>query len=135
MRLIIVVCFLLISNNSLAQEPKEILQSIYFGGGSFYIDSDQKQSLKELVQSIPNIEFYEIKITSHTDNIGGREFNEYLSRMRSASVIRQLTDFNILLESIKYKDFAFDAPVFDNSTNEGRMRNRRVDILFIPIPL
>ncbi|WP_341226081.1 OmpA family protein [uncultured Arcticibacterium sp.] len=134
MRLIILFYFLLVSGGSFAQEPKEILRSIYFGGGSWYIDAEQKQSLEELIQSIPNLEYYEIKITSHTDNIGGREFNEYLSRMRSSSVIQQLIDFKVPQEIIRYKDFASDAPVFDNTTNEGRMRNRRVDILFTPIP-
>ncbi|AWV98000.1 OmpA family protein [Arcticibacterium luteifluviistationis] len=135
MRSIILIYFVFVSGSSIAQEPKEILRSIYFGGGSYSIDSDQKENLKELVLSIPNLEFYDIKITSHTDNIGGRAFNEYLSRMRSASVIRQLILSNVPQEAIRYKDFAFDAPVFDNNTNEGRMRNRRVDILFTPIPL
>lgn len=122
------------SFSSFGQEPKEVLKSIYFGGGSWYIDVEQKESLNQLIQSIPNLEIYEVKITSHTDNIGGREFNEYLSRMRSTSVIRQLISLSVPQEIIRYKDFAYDAPVFDNKTAEGRIKNRRVDILFTPIP-
>jgi outer membrane protein OmpA-like peptidoglycan-associated protein len=120
---------------SRAQEPKEILHSIYFGGGSYSIDQEQKASLLKLLLEIPNIEFYEINITSHTDNIGSRQFNEYLSKMRRESVIQQLVHFKVPQEIIRFKDFGFDAPVFDNDTWEGRLRNRRVDILFIPIPL
>ena len=41
----------------------------------------------DFVKSIKHLEYYEINIVSHTDNIGSREFNEYLSRMRSKSVI------------------------------------------------
>ncbi len=118
-----------------SQEPEEIQRSIYFGGGSWYIDGQQRQSLWEVVNDIPNIEFYEISIMSHTDPIGGREFNEYLSRMRSQSVIDLLRKFGMPQEIIKYKDFAFDEPAYDNNTWEGRARNRRVDILFTPIAL
>jgi outer membrane protein OmpA-like peptidoglycan-associated protein len=118
-----------------AQEPKEILRSIYFGGGSYGIEQGQRQSLYKLLSEIPNIEFYEISITSHTDNIGSRELNEYLSRMRSESVIQQLVRFKVPQELIRFKDYGFDAPVFDNETLRGRMRNRRVDILFTPIVL
>ncbi|WP_055148515.1 OmpA family protein [Jiulongibacter sediminis] len=118
-----------------AQQPKEIQKSIYFGGGSWYIDGEQRQSLWEIVNDIPNIEFYEISIMSHTDPIGGREFNERLSRMRSQSVIDLLRNFKVPQEIIKFKDFAFDEPAYDNNTWEGRARNRRVDILFTPIAL
>lgn len=118
-----------------AQEPKEIQKSIYFGGGSWHIDGNQQRGLYDVVSDIPNIEFYEISIMSHTDPIGGREFNEYLSRMRSQSVIDLLRHFKVPQEIIRYKDFAFDEPAYDNNTWEGRARNRRVDILFTPIAL
>ena len=120
-------------NTSFAQETKEVVRSIYFGGGSAYVDKQQAQELFDFVKSIKNLEYYEINIMSHTDNIGGREFNEYLSRMRSASVIELLRAMDIPQEKIKFKDFAFDAPAFDNNTFDGRMRNRRVDIQFKPI--
>ncbi len=116
-----------------AQQPKEIQKSIYFGGGSWYIDEEQAGDLQQTIQKIPNLEFYEISIMSHTDPVGGREFNEYLSRRRSQSVIDLLIHFKVPQEIIRFKDFAFDAPAFDNTTWEGRARNRRVDILFTPI--
>lgn len=119
--------------SSFGQEMKEIVKSIYFGGGSYYVDKNQAQELADLVKSIKNLEYYEINIMSHTDPIGGREFNEYLSRMRSQSAIDLLKSLEIPQEKIKFKDFAFDAPTFDNNTWEGRARNRRVDIQFKPI--
>jgi outer membrane protein OmpA-like peptidoglycan-associated protein len=127
------VLFLFSWNTSFGQEVKEIVRSIYFGGGSAYIDQRQAQELYDFVKSIKHLEYYEINIMSHTDNIGGREFNEYLSRMRSASVIDLLRAMEIPQEKIRFKDFAFDAPAYDNTTWEGRERNRRVDIQFKPI--
>ena len=125
--------FLFSWSSSFGQEMKVIVKSIYFGGGSYYIDKNQSQQLIDLVNSIKNLEYYEINIMSHTDPIGGREFNEYLSRMRSHSAIELLKSLDIPQEKIKFKDFAFDAPAFDNYTWEGRARNRRVDIQFKPI--
>ena len=120
-------------NTAFGQEVKEMVRSIYFGGGSAYISKQQAQELYDFVSNIKHLEYYEINIMSHTDNIGGREFNEYLSRMRSASVIDLLKAMDIPQEKIKFKDFAFDAPAYDNTTFEGRERNRRVDIQFKPI--
>jgi outer membrane protein OmpA-like peptidoglycan-associated protein len=130
---IIVALLLFTWNPSFGQETKEIVRSIYFGGGSNYIDKQQAQELYDLVKSIKNLEYYEINIMSHTDNIGGREFNEYLSRMRSHAVIELLNSMDIPQEKIKFKDFAYDFPDYDNNTPEGRARNRRVDIQFKPI--
>jgi outer membrane protein OmpA-like peptidoglycan-associated protein len=120
-------------NTSFGQEVKEMVRSIYFGGGSAYISKQQAQELYDFVKNIKHLEYYEINIMSHTDNIGGREFNEYLSRMRSASVIDLLKAMDIPQEKLKFKDFSFDSPAYDNNTWEGRERNRRVDIQFKPI--
>lgn len=129
----LLVLLLFSSFTSFGQEVKEMVRSIYFGGGSAYIIKQQAQELYDFVNNIKHLEYYEINIMSHTDNIGGREFNEYLSRMRSVSVIDLLKAMDIPQEKIKFKDFAFDAPAFDNNTWEGRERNRRVDIPFKPI--
>jgi len=120
-------------NTSFGQEVKEMVRSIYFGGGSAYISKQQAQELYDFVKNIKHLEYYEINIMSHTDNIGGREFNEYLSRMRSASVIDLLKAMDIPQEKLKFKDFSIDSPAYDNNTWEGRERNRRVDIQFKPI--
>nr|WP_299417478.1 OmpA family protein [uncultured Emticicia sp.] len=127
------ILFLISFSTAFSQEVKEMVRSIYFGGGSAYISKQQTQDLYDFVKNIKHLEYYEINIMSHTDNIGGREFNEYLSRLRSASVIDLLKAMNIPQEKIRFKDFAFDAPAFDNHTLEGRERNRRVDIQFKPI--
>ena len=129
----LLVLFLFSLNTALAQEVKEMVRSIYFGGGSASISRQQAQELYDFVKNIKHLEYYEINLMSHTDNIGSREMNEYLSRMRSASVIDLLKAMDIPQEKIKFKDFAFDAPAYDNNTWEGRERNRRVDIQFKPI--
>ncbi|CAN1554193.1 OmpA Outer membrane protein and related peptidoglycan-associated (lipo)proteins [Spirosomataceae bacterium] len=132
MKTILAILFFACST-SFGQEMKEIVKSIYFGGGSYHVDQNQAQQLSDLVNSLNNLEYYEINIMSHTDPIGGRQFNEYLSKMRSQSAINLLKTLDIPQEKIRFKDFAFEAPAYDNNTWEGRARNRRVDIQFKPI--
>jgi OOP family OmpA-OmpF porin len=117
-----------------AQEPHAI-KSIYFGGGSYYIDEEQSVSLSEFLQKHLETGQYEITIHSHTDNIGGAAYNEWLSEMRGLAVTDELVKNFIDAESIKVKDFGQFNPVYDNSTWEGRFRNRRVDIILWPIVL
>jgi outer membrane protein OmpA-like peptidoglycan-associated protein len=89
MKTILAILFFACST-SFGQEMKEIVKSIYFGGGSYHVDQNQAQQLSDLVNSLNNLEYYEINIMSHTDPIGGRQFNEYLSKMRSQSAINLL---------------------------------------------
>ena len=121
--------------DSEAKDKGYILKSIYFGGGSNYIDEVQLAELYELLDSIPNVETYTISIHSHTDNIGGKEYNEWLSQKRSEMVIQKLIDRGIFQEMILQKDFGQLNPVYDNSTYLGRLRNRRVDIILWPYSL
>lgn len=116
-------------------EKNYIIKSIYFGGGSNRIDEIQLGELYQLMDSIPKIETYTISIHSHTDNIGGKEYNEWLSQKRSEMVINKLLERGVFMEMIKQRDFGQLNPVYDNSTWIGRMKNRRVDIIFWPSAL
>lgn len=111
-------------------EPSHV-QSIYFGGGSYYVNRRQSERLQHFLDSIPNMHNYAITIHSHTDNRGGKEYNEWLSQMRSEMVIDELVQHEkIKKEVIEIKDFGLFNPVYDNRTWEGRRMNRRVDIIF-----
>lgn len=117
------------------QQPvDEVRKSIYFGGGSYYIDEEQAKQLNEWLDSIPNLlEKYEIHLISHTDPIGGREFNEMLSRMRSAAVQQLLVQRLIPQNRISIKNWGLDNPVYNNDTHGGRQMNRRVDVILYPV--
>lgn len=135
MRFWIIIVLILNVSSGFTQEPAKgyILKSIYFGGGSYYIDEIQFQDLKQLVDSIPGIKEYTITVHSHTDNIGGAAYNEWLSQMRSESAIEKLLLLDFENNQIEIKDFGQFNPIYDNRTWEGRLRNRRVDIIFWPM--
>lgn len=117
------------------QQPPEshYIFSIYFGGGSYYIDGEQVEDLGEWLDGIPNIETHQISIHSHTDNIGSVEYNKWLSRMRSESAFQELLRKGIPSDIIDIADFGEESPVYDNRTWEGKLRNRRVDIIIRPL--
>ena len=129
----IVILLLLITSYAQAQKD-EIRKSIYFDGGSYYIDELKAAELSRWIDSIPNLlEKYEIQLISHTDPIGGREFNEWLSKMRSESVFYLLIEKDIPEKLIHIKDWGLDNPVYQNDSAAGRMMNRRVDVILYPI--
>ncbi len=112
------------------------IKSIYFGGGSHYIEIEQTEGLYEWLDSFPNIEQYEIIIHSHTDNIGGVEFNQRLSERRSNSVLSLLLTYPAITpDAIEIKDFGMFLPTYANDSYLGRLRNRRADVILKPISL
>lgn len=120
--------------NAVAQQKEEIRKSIYFDGGSYFIDEDQSNELFLWLDSIPNLtEKFEVQLISHTDPIGGREFNEWLSKMRSEAVHELLVIKNIPESIIHRKDWGLENPVFSNDSYRGMRMNRRVDVILHPI--
>ena len=125
----------LLSFPSFSQTLKdELRKSIYFGGGSYYIDDDQITELFHWLDSIPKLtEKYQIQLISHTDPIGGKHYNEWLSQMRSESVFELLIQKSIPETIIYKKDWGLENPVFSNDNFQGMMMNRRVDVVLHPI--
>lgn len=116
------------------QQQDEIRKSVYFGGGSYDVDEYQQKKLSDWLDSIPNLlEKYEIEIISHTDPIGGKRFNEWLSKMRSEAVFNIIVDKSIPEKMIHIKDWAFENPVYANDNFQGMVMNRRVDVIVRPV--
>ena len=130
---------MILSSAVLAQADENIPEyqifSIYYGGGSYFITSDQTKDLNTWLESIPEIEFQMISIHGHTDNIGSLEYNQWLSSQRCQSALQQLLNKGISHEQISIEDFGELNPVYDNNSWEGRLKNRRVDIIIKPVIL
>jgi len=135
MKNLILIVFLLSSFVAFAQSEQEGLRrSIYFGGGSYYIDEEQTAMLSDWLDSIPNLlDKYQIQLISHTDPIGGKEFNDWLSKMRSNSVYEILIMKDIPDHVINIKDWGLENPVFNNQSRRGMWMNRRVDVILFPL--
>lgn len=138
MRYVLIIGAWLMATKATAQElpspPSGLIKkSIFFGGGSYYVDEVQTDELFQLLDTIPNLDLYQISIYSHTDNIGSKFYNKWLSEMRSQAAMEKLMMMNVPLENISIKAFGEDNPYFDNDHWEGKLLNRRVDIIFWPM--
>ena len=133
--LLFVVLFFCTSAGLSAQEgssspaDQDHIISIFFGGGSYYIDAEQAARLKEFLDNIPNIEGYEIEIQGHTDDIGNRAYNQRLSEFRARAVLQRLLNYPLPAEMMQILPLGEDAPTFDNATWQGKLNNRRVDVI------
>ncbi|MEO5980525.1 MAG: OmpA family protein [Chryseolinea sp.] len=112
----------------------ELRKSIYFGGGSYYIDELQIEQLYHWLDSIPDLlDKYDIGLISNTDPIGGREYNEWLSEMRGEAVQQILIQKEIPDRKITIRDWGLENPVYSNHSYQGMQLNRRVDVILFPV--
>ncbi len=135
MRMLAIAVLSMAASCAFGQAAKdEIRLSIYFGGGSYYVTQDQAEKLYHWLDSVPDLlEKYSIKLISHTDPIGGKAFNEWLSEMRSNAVEQLLIQKPIPEHKITKKDWGLENPVYSNTSFSGMQMNRRVDVILYPL--
>lgn len=83
-------------------------------------------SLNELAALLSEHPTWKLRITGHTDNTGTPEWNMDLSRRRVEAVTEYLSKRNIDVQRLIQSWHGEEQPIDDNSTSEGRQRNRRV---------
>ncbi len=69
-----------------------------------------------------------IEIGGHTDSLGSAAYNRALSQRRAAAVARFLTDHGVAAGRLRVHGHGEEEPVADNTTEQGRAHNRRVEI-------
>ena len=73
-----------------------------------------------------------IEVEGHTDSTGSAEMNQQLSENRAYAVVGALASRGIPRDRMYAIGYGKNRPIADNSTAEGRARNRRVEIVVIP---
>jgi outer membrane protein OmpA-like peptidoglycan-associated protein len=72
-------------------------------------------------------------ITGHTDNVGGKEYNQKLSLRRAKAVRNYLVSIGANAKKMTVSGKGETKPIASNSTEAGRAKNRRVEIEVIGI--
>ena len=80
----------------------------------------------EVLQKNPDIK---IEVQGHTDNKGSAKYNKDLSNRRAASVRKYLVAHGISNDRLTSMGYGFDRPLVDNSTEQNRALNRRVQFV------
>jgi len=108
-----------------------ILAASMFDFDSAELNEDGIASIEEYRKSIgPEItDAFLVAIVGHTDSSGDPKYNLWLSRERAKSVAKYLISTGISEYQIRVIGRGSEEPIASNETREGRMQNRRVDIL------
>jgi len=106
-----------------------ILEGVNFETAKTSLLPGAKVILDQVASSLSNYPNAEVAIHGHTDNVGGAKYNMQLSLGRAEAVKTYLVGKGIPAGRIKTKGFGFTKPVADNSTPEGRAKNRRIEFV------
>lgn len=101
---------------------------ILFATNKSELSSASRNALTKFATSLKNSPDTDVTIYGHTDNTGTRAVNERISKERADAVANFLVGQGISRSRLTTEGLAFDQPVADNSTAEGRAQNRRVEV-------
>jgi outer membrane protein OmpA-like peptidoglycan-associated protein len=105
------------------------MADVLFDFGKYNLKPDAQIKLAKLsgiIQAHPGLH---LAIEGHTDNIGGDEANMKLSQQRADAVRDFVVQQGLAQGTVTAVGLGKSEPVADNSTNEGRQKNRRVEII------
>lgn len=99
-----------------------------FDTGKATIRPDSKKALDDVATALSSAPNLKIEIGGHTDNVGKADANRVLSEARAQSVLKALAERGIATNRLTAKGYGQDKPVADNTTEDGRAKNRRVEL-------
>ena len=97
--------------------------------GKSDVKSGSEPALREVVRLLQANPAMRLWVVGHTDSQGSAESNVTLSQARAAAVVRSLTGMGIAAIRLAPHGAGPYAPVASNDTEEGRARNRRVELV------
>lgn len=106
---------------------KVALKNIVFDEGKYYLLPESYIELNKLAQYLIRNPHMEIRIGGHSDNTGSSKKNQKLSEQRAREVFEYLIKKGVQ-NKMYFKGYGSAMPVASNDTEEGRIKNRRVEI-------
>jgi outer membrane protein OmpA-like peptidoglycan-associated protein len=107
------------------------LEGISFEPKSFELTQESKVILDEAVVTISTRPELQIEVQAHTDYKGSGKTNQQLSEQRALSVKTYLISKGVNENQLTAKGYGESQPIADNKTEEGRAKNRRVELKVI----
>jgi OOP family OmpA-OmpF porin len=106
-----------------------IALDIHFDTGKSTIKPESEPIIVQIVQLLNENADLKLSVEGHTDNVGDAKSNLKLSEERAKSVVAALTKAGIAGSRLSAAGFGQDRPVADNRSEEGRAKNRRVELV------
>lgn len=107
---------------------KKVNLHINFDFNSTDLDEDSRKYLDDLAVALKENEFLKVELIGHTDTIGSERFNKILSQARAEELKNYLLTKGISPQRIAAKGMGESQPIAENETEEGRTKNRRVEL-------
>ena len=102
---------------------------IHFDTGKATIKPDSKALLDQMAQGLKANPAFRVEVGGHTDNVGDAAANLSLSQARAQAVMAALASRGIAANRMTAKGYGQTVPVADNRIEEGRGKNRRVELV------
>jgi outer membrane protein OmpA-like peptidoglycan-associated protein len=102
---------------------------IYFDTGKSNIKPESSQTIAEIAKLLKSDLGLKIHVVGHTDNVGSVDSNIKLSQSRAEAVVQALRNNGITPARLKAFGCGQFAPVMSNDTEDGRAKNRRVELV------
>ncbi len=116
-----------------AEAERFQITNVNFDSDSYVLPDSSQKHLRELSEYIQRRPNHRLELYGYTDNQGNKEYNQKLSENRATNVSNFLVARGINKKKITIGGFNFERPLGDNSREEGRAANRRVEIIMIEV--
>ncbi|MEM6699794.1 MAG: OmpA family protein, partial [Bacteroidota bacterium] len=104
-------------------------ESVYFDLGQHELTDAAKSTLDQFIEDLTYLEDLEITLRANTDAQGSNFYNKKLGERRARSVRQYLAKQKIATKTASVENFGEENPAYSNEEEEGRSKNRRVDII------
>ncbi|MCB2197498.1 MAG: OmpA family protein [Bacteroidetes bacterium] len=117
-------------NDGIAQNGRVAIYDIYFDTGKSEVKEESTDALQIIANYLKDNSGQKFLIVGHTDNTGGFESNIKLSTARANAVLEKLvSDYGVDASQLKPYGVGSTSPQMSNATEEGKERNRRVELV------
>jgi len=114
---------------SIASSGKAAVYGIYFDTGKSLVKPESNPSLEEITKLLKQNMGLALYVVGHTDNVGALDFNLKLSSDRADAVVKALIGRGIAASRLKAAGVGPYCPVASNRTEDGKAKNRRVELV------
>lgn len=113
---------------SLAKACHAALYGVLFDFNKSTLQPSSDPSLQPAANIMAADKTLTLEVQGHTDNVGNDAYNQTLSEARAKAVLTWLVQHGVAADRLTAKGYGKTKPVADNNSEEGRAKNRRVEI-------